>query len=75
MKLFFAEINKECIVKSNNITNHTVRMRLLDMGLYSGASIRVLDRRRRKKNMLVAFNGVKYMFQTEIANAIEVEYA
>ena len=75
MKLIEAKLYQNYIVKSNIISDIKTRFRLLDMGLYSGANICVLDRRKGKKNILVAFNGVKYMLTSEIANMIEVENA
>lgn len=75
MNIIEAQVNRELVVAKNNITDDTIRFRLLDIGLYSGARVKVVDKKRGNRNILVVFNSVKYMLDTKVAKSIEVEYA
>ena len=75
MSILDVKVNANLVILSNNIPDDRVRFRLLDMGLYRGAKVVMLDNKKHKHNILISFNSVKYMLDKSLARDIEVDYA
>lgn len=74
MDLSKAKLNTDCVVKSINITDEKMKIRLMELGLIVGSKIVVKRRSVWKKTMLLSFNSGCFTMKSDIAETIEVNY-
>lgn len=75
MSLYETKLNTPCIVKSINILDEKIKIRLMELGLIIGESILVKNRSGLKKTILIAFNSCCFTIKDVVAREIGVEYA
>ncbi|MBR2969908.1 MAG: ferrous iron transport protein A [Clostridia bacterium] len=75
MNLYEVKLNTICVVKSINISDEKVKIRLMELGLIVGENILVKNRSSLKKTLLIAFNSSCFTIKDVIAREIGVEYA
>ena len=75
MNLYLAKTKIDYTVRANNVSDARLRFRLLDLGLYKGQKVMMLDKQKNKKNVLILINNIKYMLDVSICEQIEVEDA
>lgn len=74
MTLDKAKLNKNCIVKSVNITDYKVKLRVMELGLVPDVKIKVKSKSLLKKTLLIVFSASCFTINKEYAKFIEVEY-
>ena len=74
MNLNEVNINKVCEVKSVNIENEILNLRILELGIISGTKITIKHKSLLKKTLLIAFNNSCFSINENLYKNIEVEY-
>ena len=75
MKLIEAKLNTNCVVTSIGIKDEKTKIRLMELGLNVGTSVKVVARSLMKKTLLVIFNSACFSIKSDIASEISVKYA
>lgn len=70
MNLYFAEIGKECIIKSINTNDEELNAFLFSLGCYSGEPITVISKLRH--SLIVAIKDARYNIDRGLAEAIAI---
>ena len=75
MKLSEVEINRNCIIKMLNIEDEKIKLRLMELGLIEGETVRLARKSIFKKTLLIDLNFSCFTLKTELAKGVMVEYA
>ena len=75
MSLSEVKLNTDCVIKSINIKDEKIKIRLMELGLIEGAIVQVIRRSVLKKTLLIIFNLTCFTLKDNLAKAIVVQYA
>lgn len=75
MNLSDVKLNAKCVVKTVNIQNEKIKIRLMELGIVEGCTILVNKKSIFKKTLLVIFANSCFTLKENLAKEIEVEYA
>jgi len=75
MSLSDAKLNANCVIKSVNIKNQKLKIRLMELGIIEGCKILVNKKSIFKETLLVIFANSCFTLKQNLAKEIEVEYA
>ncbi len=75
MSLKDIKLNTKCIIKSVNLTNEKLKLRLMELGLIEGCVVEVKKKSVLKKTFLIIFNSTYFTLKDNLASEIEVVYA
>ena len=75
MNLNDAKLCTDCVIKSMDITDEKIKIRLMELGLNVGTKISVSKKSILKKTLLVVFNFSCFTLKDNIAKQIQVNYA
>lgn len=74
MTLFEARLRKKCKIKSINIDDFKTKIRLMELGLTTSASVEVFKKSLMKKTLLIFLNSCCFTLKENFAKQVEVEY-
>ncbi len=74
MKLYEAKLNKQAKIISLDIENFNTKLRLMELGLIKGQTIKVFKKSLFRKTLLVVFNSACFTLNANLAKCIEVIY-
>lgn len=75
MNLYNVKQNENCIVKSIDIEDEKIKIRLMELGLIEGCFVKVFKKSVLKKTLLIEFNSMCFTLKDNLANKIMVNYA
>ena len=75
MSLSDAKLSVNCVVKSIDVKDEKIKIRLLELGLTEGCVVSIDRRSVLKKTLLVVFNACCFTLKDNLAKEIVVEYA
>ena len=75
MSLSDVKLNTDCVIKSINIKDEKIKIRLMELGLIEGAIVQVNRRSVLKKTLLIIFNLTCFTLKDNLAKEIVVKYA
>lgn len=75
MTLFDVKLNANCIIKTIEVEDEKTKIRLMELGLVQGATIRVKNKSIFKKTLLIIFNSSCFTLKDNLAKKIQVNYA
>ena len=74
MSLSDVKQNTDCVIKAINIKDEKTKIRLMELGLVEGATVRVNRRSVLKKTLLIIFNLTCFTLKDNLAKDIVVKY-
>lgn len=74
MKLSNVKIATDCVVKSIDVEDEKMKIRLMELGVVVGVKIRVEKKSVLKKTLLVVFNNSCFTLKENFAKKIMVNY-
>lgn len=74
MSLNEVKLNTNCVVRTVNLKNQKIQIRLMELGLINGAIVQVNRKSVFKKTLLVILNSCCFTLKSNIASEIVVEY-
>ena len=75
MNLNDVKLNTKCVIKSVDVKNEKIKIRLMELGLIEGCEIFVCQKSVLKKTLLIIFCSTCFTLKENIAKEIEVVYA
>jgi len=75
MNLNEVKLNTQCVIKSITVEDEKTKIRLMELGLTEGTSVKISKRSVLKKTLLIIFNSSCFTLKSNLANGIVVEYA
>lgn len=75
MSLNDVKINTICIIKSINIKDEKIKIRLMELGLNIGSKIVIKNKSLLKKTLLIVINSCCFTLKSNLAKGITVHYA
>ena len=75
MTLNDVKLKADCIIKSINIEDDKIKIRLMELGLIDGCVVNVNRRSVLKRTMLIIFNSTCFTLKDSLAKQVVVEYA
>ena len=75
MNLNSVKLNTNCVVRFVNIEDEKTKIRLMELGLVDGTSVKVIKKSILKKTLLIVFSGTCFTLKDNLAKEIEVIYA
>ncbi|MBR4998916.1 MAG: ferrous iron transport protein A, partial [Clostridia bacterium] len=67
MKLSEVELKKPCVIKSVDIQNEKIKIRLMELGLVNGCRIRIEKKSIFKQTLLIVFCATCFTLKTNLA--------
>ena len=74
MDLFEAKLNTDCIITQIDIEDEKTKLRLMELGLFVGAKLKVERKSVLKQTLLVMFNFSCFTIKSEIAKKLKINY-
>ena len=75
MSLSDVKLNTDCVIKSVNVQDEKIKIRLMELGLVEGCVVQVNRKSVLKKTLLIVFNSTCFTLKDNLARAIVVNYA
>ena len=75
MSLLDVKLNTDCVIKSVNVKDEKIKIRLMELGLVQGCVVKVNRKSVLKKTLLIIFNSTCFTLKDNLAREIVVNYA